>query len=168
MSAAPVVSGAHPPPNVSMPFNSGQIPVVHHASCHFSPLPFHTVIGRSICLSSDKTIAVRLVEEYCNGYVFTSRPLTCGQKLVIQVLSIDRTYVGGIAFGMTACDPTTLNGIEFPDDSDFLLDRPEYWIVNKDVCTNPEVGDELSFHLTVEGILTMTFFMCNEFLHFVL
>jgi len=53
---------------------------------------------------------------------------------------------------MTAADPALIPPMDLPDDSDLLLDRPEYWIVNKDVCSNPDVADELSFHLTEEGM----------------
>uniref|UniRef100_A0A2C9K4A1 RING-type domain-containing protein n=1 Tax=Biomphalaria glabrata TaxID=6526 RepID=A0A2C9K4A1_BIOGL len=68
-----------------------------------------------------------------------------------QVLSIDRSFFGGLGFGLTACDPSTVDPGSLPDDSDLLLDRLEYWVVNKDICRNPEIGDELSFHLTESG-----------------
>jgi len=67
------------------------------------------------------------------------------------VTAVERDYVGGLAFGMTSCDPNYLRGTDLPDDSDLLLDRPEYWVVHKDVCAKPEVGDELSFSLTSSG-----------------
>lgn len=114
-------------------------------------MPFHVTMGRNVCLSSDRTVGVRLVEEYCNGYVFTHRPVTCGETLVVQILSTDKTFCGGLAFGMTACDPHNVDPNDLPDDSDLLLDRGEYWVVNKDVCAQPEVGDELSFSLSLEG-----------------
>ncbi len=129
----------------------GGLPIRYHTHCSFAPLLFNSIMGRNVCLSSDKQVAMRLAEEYCNGYVFTDRPLRCGQKLVIQILSVDKAYVGGLAFGLTAADPVSLNISELPDDSDLLLDRLEYWVVNKDVCANAEIGDELSFHLTEDG-----------------
>ena len=72
-------------------------------------------------------------------------------------MSVDKSFEGGIAFGMTSCDPLAIKMDELPDDSDLLLDRPEYWVVNKDVCTNPEVRDELSFHLTHDGEFAVLF-----------
>lgn len=128
-----------------------QLPLRYHAYQSFTPLAFHSLAGRNVMLSAEKTVAVRKVDEYCNGYVFTHRPLKCGEKLVVQILAVDNTFHGGIAFGMTSCDPTCLSMQDLPDDSDMLLDRLEYWVVNKDVCVNPEVGDELSFFLTEEG-----------------
>ena len=128
------------------------LPIRHHSHCTFSPMVFlSNVHGRHVVLSSDGLTAVRVAGEYCNAYMFTSRPLLCGECLVIQVLAADKDFHGGLAFGMTACDPMTISAEELPDDSDLLLDRPEYWVVNKDVYSTAEVGDELSFHLTESG-----------------
>jgi len=70
---------------------------------------------------------------------------------VVQVLSVDPAYTGGLAFGVTCCDPDTLRSDVLPDDSDLLLDRPEYWVVNKDVCARAQVADELTFFLADDG-----------------
>jgi hypothetical protein len=56
-----------------------------HAGATFSPLPLHTLCGRNVCVSQDRTVAVRSQEEYCNGYIFTSRPVVFDQKVVLQV-----------------------------------------------------------------------------------
>ncbi|XP_012935249.1 protein neuralized [Aplysia californica] len=123
----------------------------HHAGIHFNPLTLHNLKGRNVRVSTDRTVAVRLREEYCNAFVFTSRPVRCGETILIQVLGIDRSYIGGLGFGLTACNPATVTEASLPDDSDLLLDRLEYWVVNKDVCRNPEEGDELSFFISEEG-----------------
>lgn len=153
--------GGHSQSMPSLPaapgFSTTGPPIRFYNTFSFNPMPFHSKSGRNVCFSSDKMIAVRLVEEYCNGYVFTQRPLRLGERMVIQILSVDTAFVGGLAFGMTACDPKHLNTEELPDDSDLLLDRPEYWVVNKDVCSAPEVGDELSFHLTEDGKTTILY-----------
>ena len=122
-----------------------------HGAVEFTPIPLHNLCGRNIRISPDKTVAMRAKEEYCNAYVFTSRPLRCGEKIVIQVQGVDRSFIGGLAFGFTSCDPSTLKVEDLPDDADLLLDRLEYWVVNKDVCRSPEIDDELSFHLTKDG-----------------
>lgn len=129
----------------------GLVPMIRfHKNVDFTPLFFHSVQGRNILLDVEKTVAMRRREEYCNGYVFTSRPVR-NEVIVLQILAIDRSYVGGLAFGFTTCDPCCLTFNELPDDADQFLDRREYWVVNKDVCRSPDVGDELSFHLTPEG-----------------
>ena len=124
----------------------------HHANLQFSPLPLHNLCGRNVRISPDQLVATRTKEEYCNAYVFTSRPLRCGEKIVVQVKGVDRSFIGGLAFGFTSCDPTTLKMEDLPDDADLLLDRLEYWVVNKDVCRSPEIEDELSFYLTNDGM----------------
>ena len=58
----------------------------HHAHCTFSPMAFHqSVMGKNVSLSPDQCTALRAPGEYCNAYVFTHRPLECGECLVIQV-----------------------------------------------------------------------------------
>ncbi|XP_022340554.2 protein neuralized-like isoform X2 [Crassostrea virginica] len=128
------------------------IPIRYYSNINFRPMSWHELSGKNIrVVDANRTIAVRADEEYCNAYVFSSRPLKCGEKIVIQVLGIERSFIGGLAVGFTACDPREVTCEDLPDDSDMLLDRKEYWVVNKDVCRTPEVGDELCFHLTLNG-----------------
>lgn len=141
LNSEPIVAPAAP-----------SIPVRYYTNINFRPMSWHELTGKNIrVVDANRTIAVRSDDEYCNAYVFSSRPLKCGEKIVIQVLGIERTFIGGLAVGFTACDPREVNPNDLPDDSDMLLDRKEYWVVNKDVCRTPEVGDELCFHLTLNG-----------------
>jgi len=107
--------------------------------------------GRNVFVSPDGTVAVRRANEYCNAYVFAQNPCRLDDALCVSILAIDASFSGSLAFGLTCCDPAALRPDLLPDDSDLLLDRPEYWVVNKDVCAGPEVGDQLIFHLTKEG-----------------
>ncbi|PSN32945.1 hypothetical protein C0J52_22556, partial [Blattella germanica] len=107
--------------------------------------------GRNVRLSNDRCIASRTDTEFCHGYVFTARPIQLGEKVVIQVLATEPMYVGALALGLTSCDPATIQGADLPEDSDLLLDRPEYWVVSKDVASCPQRGDELSFCITHTG-----------------
>lgn len=78
---------------------------------------------------------------------------------MISIQAVTNEYSGGLAFGMTSCNPGGINELLLPDDSDLLLDFPDYWVVHKDVYTKPDVNDELSFHLTTSGwlqIITLT------------
>jgi len=116
------------------------------------PSVFHAdTTGRNVYVSPDGTVAVRRANEYCNAYVFARNPCRLDDALCVSILAIDASFSGSLAFGLTCCDPATLWTELLPDDSDLLLDRPEYWVVNKDVCAGPEVGDQLIFHLTKEG-----------------
>ena len=71
------------PPPADVP-GPGPLPLPLGAPA-LQPMPFHTCCGRNVCLSPDRTVAVRLRHALSNGYAFTSRPVLCGQRLVIQV-----------------------------------------------------------------------------------
>jgi len=135
----------------TLPSQSNVSGAVHPHVDIIDPMPFHHLHGRSVMLSPDRIVARRAPDEYCNGYVFTCRALHLGEQLVTSVSAVERDYIGGLAFGMTSCDPNSLHVTDLPDDADLLLDRPEYWVVHKDVCAKPDIGDELSFSLTSSG-----------------
>ncbi|VDN01049.1 unnamed protein product [Thelazia callipaeda] len=123
----------------------------YHVGVQFTPLTFHTVRGKHIALTHGYTVAERHPGEYSCGYVFTSRPLTLNEKIVIQILDVESAYTGSMAFGLTCCDPVNLQGSTLPVDSDDLLERPEYWVGIKDVAAQPGIGDELSFWISEKG-----------------
>jgi protein neuralized len=85
------------------------------------------------------------------GYVFSSTTIKPGDRILVQILATEDAYIGSIAFGLTNCDPASIDTEDLPEDSDLLLDRPEYWVVSKDVANCPGVGDELSFQVNLDG-----------------
>ena len=127
------------------------LPLRHFAHHSFTPLPFHRVKGRNVKLNNDRTVATRQETEYSHGYVFSGRPLRPGERLVIQVLGTEAMYVGALAFGLTSSNPAGLEPADLPEDCDLLLDRPEYWVVSKDVAASPQPADELAFTLSQRG-----------------
>ncbi|XP_034948175.1 protein neuralized isoform X2 [Chelonus insularis] len=141
----------HHEPDVELPGLRFQQPGIL-----FAPLPFHPVRGRNIRFSNQQCVATRSDTEFCHGYAFTSRPLMLGERLVVQVLSTEPLYVGALALGLTSCDPARLSAEDLPDDSDLLLDRPEYWVVSKDVASSPQPGDEIAFVVTHSGEVQMS------------
>lgn len=128
-----------------------EIPLKYYGAAQFLPLPFHRVKGTNVFLSSNGCIAERSDSHYCQGYTFTSRPLRLEERLVIQVLKTERSYVGAMTFGLTTCDPTIISPEDLPDDADNLIDRPEYWVLKKDVAESPQKGDELTFVVNQSG-----------------
>lgn len=119
----------------------------------YQPLQLHPVVGRNIVLSQERTVATRVDNEFCQGYVFSQRPIKYGEQFVIQILKTDSLYGGSLAIGLTSCCPNTLSSAELPDDSDLLLDRPEYWVVSKDVGQIVQLsrGDEIKFSVAMTG-----------------
>lgn len=117
---------------------------------------FSRTRGRNIRFSNQQCVATRTDTEFCHGYAFTSQPLLLGERLVVQILATEPMYVGALALGLTSCDPARLTAEDLPDDSDLLLDRPEYWVVSKDVASSPQPGDEIAFTVTHFGEVQMS------------
>uniref|UniRef100_A0A336MUA6 CSON006796 protein n=1 Tax=Culicoides sonorensis TaxID=179676 RepID=A0A336MUA6_CULSO len=121
------------------------------------PAPFHCTRGRNVkFLGNERNIACRTESEFCQGYVFTSRPIKIGEKFIIQILKTENMFVGSMALGLTSCDPALLQPHrDLPDDSDLLLDRREYWVLSKDVV-DLEKFDEIKFCLMPNGELQLS------------
>lgn len=132
------------------------LPLRYYNHTAFSALPFHRVCGRNVIMNSERTVATRAETEYSHGYVFSSRPIRPGERMVVQVLQTEAMYVGALAMGLTAANPAGLEPADLPEDCDLLLDRPEYWVVSKDVASTPQPGDELAFALTLQGEVTFS------------
>lgn len=119
----------------------------------YQPIQLHPLAGRNIALTQERTVATRVENEFCQGYVFTQRPIKYGEQFIIQILKNDSLYGGSLAIGLTSCCPNNLTPTDLPDDSDVLLDRPEYWVVSKDVGQICQLarGDEIKFSVTMAG-----------------
>ncbi|XP_055919446.1 protein neuralized [Eupeodes corollae] len=146
-------------PMQSLSILDGDSPLPHlkyNINRRLVPLPFHTAKGRNVRLSPDHVIAARTENDFCQGYVFTSRPIQTEESIVVQILKTDHTYVGALALGLTSCNPASLNHNDLPVDSNFLLDRPEYWVVNKDIALPCNKGDEISVSVSAIGEVTIS------------
>lgn len=118
------------------------------------PLCFHWTMGCNVTLDFSSTVASRSPTSRYNGYVVTSRPLLLGEsvKLRVSAMYFGSAAKGTLTFGVTSCDPATLNATDWPDDGFNLMDRAEYWIVQPEVCVSPAVNDELVFQLMPDGM----------------
>lgn len=109
-------------------------------------IPFHNVLGPNARLdSADRALAERCDLNERRAFVFVSRTLLPNERLQVKVMGTDASLSGSLAFGLTTCDPATLGqaASQLPSDLDALLDRPEYWVFQKDIpCV---LHDELVF-----------------------
>uniref|UniRef100_A0A6P4EUR3 Protein neuralized n=1 Tax=Drosophila rhopaloa TaxID=1041015 RepID=A0A6P4EUR3_DRORH len=135
---------------------NGLPPLRYNANGRLIPVPFHNTKGRNVRLSQDRFVASRTESDFCQGYVFTARPIRIGEKLIVQVLKTEQMYVGALALGLTSCNPAMLQPSDLPNDSDFLLDRPEYWVVSKDIAAAPQRGDEIAFFVAPNGEVSIS------------
>ncbi|KAH9376569.1 hypothetical protein HPB48_008752 [Haemaphysalis longicornis] len=115
-------------------------------------LAFHPTLGPNTRLDPDD----RMIAERCDlgerrAFVFVSRALYPNERLLVKVLGLDAELSGSLAFGLTTCNPASLasQSTELPSDLDALLDRPEYWVFQKDIpCA---LYDELVFVTADDG-----------------
>ncbi|XP_075146037.1 E3 ubiquitin-protein ligase neur isoform X1 [Haematobia irritans] len=141
---------------VASDLSNGLPPLRYNGNGRLIPVPFHITKGRNVRLSHDRFIASRTENDFCQGYVFTARPIKIGEKIIVQILKTEQMYVGALALGLTSCNPAALQPGDLPNDSDFLLDRPEYWVVSKDIAAAPQRGDEIAFFVAPNGEVTIS------------
>ncbi|XP_063046770.1 E3 ubiquitin-protein ligase NEURL1B [Engraulis encrasicolus] len=115
-----------------------------------SDLHFHPVRGSDVVLSVDRTAACVHFLDGSRTLVFSDRPLRPGETLYVEVGHLGLPYLGALLFGMTSCDPASLQAADLPADPNQLLDRKEYWVVYRGFPM-PCSGDVLSFCLLPNG-----------------
>ena len=68
-------------------------PLRYYRSGMFHPLTLHPrAHGMNVRLGADCRTAVRNESEFCNGYVFSSRPISAGESWVVQVGSLNSIH----------------------------------------------------------------------------
>jgi hypothetical protein len=105
-----------------------------------------------------------------NAYAFLDQPLETGKNICVQIVGVENApdeSDASLTIGCTTWVPSKVKGAyNLPDDSHDLLDRPEYWIVHKNLFLNKSstntsclnrgheshnkqewIGDELCFHM---------------------
>jgi len=106
-----------------------------------------------------------------NGYSFLENPIQPGKSFCIQIVGLDQSMNESkmsLGIGCTTCNPTQLTPRDLPDDADDLLDRPEYWVVHKNLFNmhasnnrQASVADELCF-LVDETNGNLNFYLNNQ------
>ena len=95
----------------------------HYRNINFRRMIFHTTLGTNLNINRSRTIAWRQEDEYSGGYVFSGESVRLGERTVVQVIDTENMYIGSLAFGVTSCDPATIDQDSLPEDADMLLDR---------------------------------------------
>ena len=119
-------------------------------------MTFHRNVGQNVRLDSTSTIATRCDDEFSQGYVFASNVVNVGEWMGVRIAGTEESFIGSLAFGLTNVNPASINVKGLPEDSDLLLDRPEYWVVAKDVASSPPAGVELAFRVNPDGSVELS------------
>ncbi|GAU92902.1 hypothetical protein RvY_04921 [Ramazzottius varieornatus] len=155
-SPAPTQSSSSPAVVVSRK-ESTRFRSTHFSSLTLRPVRFYKELtGRNVRLVEEGRSARLAPGEFNNGYVFLPNTIPINQTLIVRIDENDWDFDGGLAFGLTTCSPTALCQGNLPDDADSLLDRPEYWIVAKDVATRPKKDDEFAFTIKRDGAVQIS------------
>jgi hypothetical protein len=118
------------------------------------------IYGKNVKFNRHFTIAYRTNMSSTNAYVFIDNTILVDHSLCIQIVDIDSTEIDinnntisetSLAFGCTNFLIDKINKIDLPNDSYDLLNRSEYWIVNKNILNNASVGDELCLSVDKSG-----------------
>ncbi|CAL1291157.1 unnamed protein product [Larinioides sclopetarius] len=117
-------------------------------------LSFHCVHGKNVSLKANRTVASRKYGFNSLAYVFTECSLKLEEKIYIKISRTNPKVNGNLLYGITSCNPSTLNPHDLPENADDLLDRPEYWIVRNDT-NSYEAGDVIVYSISTEGEVTV-------------
>ncbi|GIY20667.1 protein neuralized [Caerostris darwini] len=142
--------------------NNENVSLINEAGQQSSPLKdeinqvlsFHSIHGRNVSLRTHGTTALRKHDCNIHAYVFTQCPLRLLERVFIKIGRINPKCYGNLFYGITSCDPQTLNHHVLPENTDDLLDRPEYWIVRTDANIY-EVGDVIAYSINNDGEVTV-------------
>jgi hypothetical protein len=115
--------------------------------------------GRNVRLTSTCDTAYRISNEpLSHAYVFINKQVKINESVCIQIAQVDSFKEANrnisLSFGCTNCNLNQLFQNDLPVDSYDLLNRKEYWVVNKNILNNAQSGDELCFKFHPNGIFS--------------
>ncbi|XP_054721551.1 protein neuralized-like isoform X2 [Uloborus diversus] len=116
---------------------------------------FHQLLGKNVSLKRNGTTVTRKTGCHNFAYAFTSQPFSINQNVVLKVMQTDHFHDGSFIYGITSCNPSSIDPSELPEIPDDLLDRPEYWVVKED-HDSYEVNDVIVFRFNSKGEITVT------------
>lgn len=136
-------------------------------------LRFHEVCGKNIYFTeAEKTCVERCENTYCDGIVFTHRPLKIYEKVYVKVKKLSTLWIGTLRIGFTSVDPQTLKRNQQSDESMMAEEEGEEYdpkyryklpkyayptLTNKNGYWAASVGDVLKendvlyFYLNLDG-----------------
>lgn len=143
--------------------------LLHHSNTHLinnsNTYKFNTkLFGKNVKFSYNSQIAYRsnYLNNNSNAYVFIDKEVLAQTSICIQIVHVDlnnnapasptvNNFDVSLGFGCTNCPLNELKQNDLPEDSYDLLNRNEYWIINKNTLNNATISDELCFILDASG-----------------
>ena len=87
------------------------------------------------------------------SYVFVNTPMKIGEILICKVMDCDTNISSILLFGLTTCNPNSLQNQNLPDDTAALTGQysSSQWFIEHDLSTNISMYDELAFWFDSNG-----------------
>ncbi|XP_057704895.1 E3 ubiquitin-protein ligase NEURL1-like isoform X2 [Corythoichthys intestinalis] len=115
-------------------------------------LHIHAVHGEHLRMTDHHTVVTVDHEGEDKMLVFTSRPLECSESVFLMLHTVEQA---SLIYGVTACDPATLNSRDLPNDPTLLLGHGEFRAVGLEAVPLLD-EDILGFEVNAEGELIMS------------
>lgn len=90
------------------------LPLLRYQSygVNYQAMPLHRTKGRNVRFcGGNRSVAMRTDTEFCQGYVFTARPLQIAERIVVQILATEPMFQGCLGLGKSL--PTTFSFLLF-------------------------------------------------------
>ncbi|XP_061645137.1 E3 ubiquitin-protein ligase NEURL1-like [Phyllopteryx taeniolatus] len=108
--------------------------------------------GEHVHVTDPHTVVTLKHEGPDKTLIFTNRPLEYSESIFVMVQTAGP---GSMAYGVTACDPSTLQSQDLPSDLTWLLHRMEFWALGQ---LSAPLSDEeiLGFEVNADGEVIMS------------
>jgi len=114
----------------------------------FYPTTKHNVIftnnNRIVCVNNLKNKS---------SYAFIATPMKLGDVLICKVMDCDTNISSTLLFGLTTCNPTSLQNQNLPDETVTFTEQysSSRWFIDNDINANISMYDELAFWFDLHG-----------------
>lgn len=78
------------------------LPLLRHQpyGINYQAMSLHRTKGRNVRFcGGNRSVAMRTDTEFCQGYVFTARPLQIAERIVVQILATEPMFQGCLGLG---------------------------------------------------------------------
>jgi hypothetical protein len=93
-----------------------------------------------------------------SSYAFLNTSMKLGDVLICKVMDCDANISSMLLFGLTTCNPTSLQNQTLPEDTDTLVQQysSSRWFIDNDINANISMYDELAFWFDSNGRINLS------------
>ncbi|CAF3423937.1 unnamed protein product [Rotaria sp. Silwood1] len=116
-------------------------------------LTFLPTTNHNIVLTDNNRIVCVNNLKIKSSYAFISTPIKVNDILICKVMDCDTNISSILLFGLTTCNPTSLQNQTLPEDTVTLIEQysSSKWFVDTDINANVSMYDELAFWFDSNG-----------------